>query len=42
LTDPNWSDAGTVTAAGATASISDNNAAHRTGPTGFWRVRANP
>jgi hypothetical protein len=42
LFDATWSDAGTVTATGATSTLTDNNAAHRTAATGFWRIRANP
>jgi hypothetical protein len=41
LADAQWSDAATVTSTGATATLVDNNAAHRAGAMGFWRVRAN-
>ena len=39
LSDATWQSAGSVTATGASTTIRDDLAAHRTGATGFWRLR---
>ena len=39
LTDANWSEVSTVTATGASTTITDANGAHQSGGTGFWRIR---
>lgn len=39
LTDGTWQPAGNVTATGASTTVRDDVAAHRTEATGFWRLR---
>jgi hypothetical protein len=39
LSDASWTQVGNVAATGASTSIRDDVAAHRTGATGFWRLR---
>ena len=39
LSDAAWQEAGNVAATGASATITDDNAAHRAAPSGYWRIR---
>jgi hypothetical protein len=39
LSDVNWTDGATVSATGATATLTDADAAHQTGASGFWRIK---
>ncbi len=39
LADQTWQQAGSIAATGATATLVDDNAAHRQAPSGFWRIR---
>ncbi|HKS38215.1 MAG TPA: hypothetical protein VJW76_13545, partial [Verrucomicrobiae bacterium] len=39
LADATWQPAGNITATGATTTVRDDDAGHRTAATGFWRLR---